>query len=161
MTDVKAEKAGATTETPTEVVRRLLDALAGFDRDALEATLADDVAYTNVSLPTLHGRRAVGSALARFLGGRSVRFEVMMVNIAAEGPVVLTERIDAIDVGRFRLQFWINGRFEVSHGKVTVWRDYFDYYDTTRAALRAVAGAVVPRLRPRFPDPGSPVTKAR
>ena len=75
--------------------------------------------------------------------------------------MVLTERIDAIDIGRFRLQFWINGRFEVHDGKVTVWRDYFDYYDTTRAALRAVAGAVVPSLRPRFPDPGSPVTKPR
>jgi len=59
MTDVKAGRAAATTETPTEVVRRLLDALAGFDRDALEATLADDVAYTNVSLPTLRGRRTV------------------------------------------------------------------------------------------------------
>ena len=110
--------------------------------------------YTNVSLPTLRGRGTVGSALAKFFAGRSVTFEVMMVNIAEEGPVVLTERIDAINIGRFRLQFWINGRFEVTDGKVTVWRDYFDYYDTTRAALRAVAGAVVPSLRPRFPDPG-------
>jgi limonene-1,2-epoxide hydrolase len=158
MTDVKAEQA---TSTPTEVVLRLLDALAGFDQDALEATLADEVAYTNVSLPTLHGRRTVGRALARFFGGLGATFEVRMVNIAQDGPVVLTERIDAITWGRLRLQFWVNGRFEVTDGKVTVWRDYFDYYDTTRAALRAVAGAVVPSLRPRFPDHGSPVTRPR
>lgn len=158
MTDVSA---GTRATTPTEVVMRLLDAMAGFDQEALEATLADDVAYTNVSLPTIHGRRAVGSALAKFFGGLGATFEVMALNVAAEGPVVLTERIDAITLGRLRLQFWVNGRFEVTDGKVTVWRDYFDYYDTTRAAVRALAGAVVPRLRPRFPDAGSPVTRTR
>ena len=138
------------TDTPILVVRRLLDAMSGFDQQALEATLADDVVYTNVSLPTIHGRRAVGRALAKFFEGLGATFEVKVLNIAAEGPVVLTERIDAISVGRLRLQFWVNGRFEVSEGKVTVWRDYFDYYDLTRATARAIVGAVVPSRRPRF-----------
>ena len=160
MTEVRADRTSATS-TPTDVVLQLLDALTGFDQEALETTLADDVAYTNVSLPTIHGRRAVGKALARFLPGLGATFEVMVLNIAAEGPVVLTERIDAINVGRLRLQFWVNGRFEVTDGKVTVWRDYFDYYDTTRAALRGLAGVVVPTLRPRFPDRDAAVTRTR
>jgi limonene-1,2-epoxide hydrolase len=159
MSDI--ETTPSSTSTPTDVVRRLLDALVDFDRQALEATLADDVAYTNVSLPTIHGRRAAGRALATFFDRRGVTFEVMVLNIAAVGPVVLTERIDVINAGRLRLQFWVVGRFEVSDGKVTVWRDYFDYYDTTRAMVRAIVGAVVPSLKPRFPDAGSASTKTR
>jgi limonene-1,2-epoxide hydrolase len=122
MTDT--ETIGTMTSTPIQVVQRLLDALVDFDQHALEATLADDVAYTNVSFPTIHGRRAVGRSLAKFFGG-------------------------------------LGATFEVSEGKVTVWRDYFDYYDLTRATARALAGAVVPSLRPRFPDAGSAVTKTR
>jgi limonene-1,2-epoxide hydrolase len=72
-------------------------------------------------------------------------------NIAQDGNTVLTERTDAIIIGPVRLQFWVCGRFEVHDGKVTLWRDYFDFFDfMVKAPLRAVAAAVFPSARPTF-----------
>ena len=49
--------------------------------------------------------------------------------------------------GRFRMQFWVCGVFEVHDGRITLWRDYFDYLDMLRAAIRGLAAMVVPALR--------------
>jgi limonene-1,2-epoxide hydrolase len=46
------------------------------------------------------------------------------------------------------MQFWVCGVFEVSGGRITLWRDYFDVWDMTKALVRGLAGAVVPALRP-------------
>jgi hypothetical protein len=43
--------------TPTLVVERFLDHLRAGDIDAASELLGVDVEYTNVSLPTLHGRK--------------------------------------------------------------------------------------------------------
>ncbi|ABM13214.1 limonene-1,2-epoxide hydrolase family protein [Mycolicibacterium austroafricanum] len=68
------------------------------------------------------------------------------------GATVLTERTDALVFGKLRLQFWVCGTFELNDaGQVTLWRDYFDYADfLIKAPLRALAGLVVPSLRPTF-----------
>ena len=50
--------------------------------------------------------------------------------------------------GPVRLQFWVCGVFEVRDGRITLWRDYFDMFDFTKALVRGVAGAVIPALRP-------------
>ena len=65
--------------------------------------------------------------------------------------VVLTERTDGISAGRFFCQFWVYGRFEVRGGKITVWRDSFDWGDITVGALRGAVGIVIPRFRRRWP----------
>ena len=77
-------------------------------------------------------------------------FEVKIHRIAAEGNAVLTERTDALIIGPLRLQFWVCGVFEVHAGRVTLWRDYFDMWDFTKATLRGVAATVFPSLRPNF-----------
>jgi limonene-1,2-epoxide hydrolase len=60
---------------------------------------------------------------------------------------VLTERTDALIFGPLRLQFWVCGVFEVHGGRITLWRDYFDLWDITKATLRGVAATVLPSLR--------------
>jgi limonene-1,2-epoxide hydrolase len=45
------------------------------------------------------------------------------------------------------VQFWVCGVFEVHDGRITLWRDYFDFYDFTKAILRGVLGMAVPSLR--------------
>jgi limonene-1,2-epoxide hydrolase len=47
--------------------------------------------------------------------------------------------------------FWVCGSFEVQDGRITVWRDYFDWWDFTRGTLRGVAGIALPKLRPSLP----------
>jgi limonene-1,2-epoxide hydrolase len=77
-------------------------------------------------------------------------FEVKIHRIAADGAAVLTERTDALIVGRLRLQMWVCGTFEVHGGQITLWRDYFDMWDITKGMLRGLAATVVPSLRPSF-----------
>ena len=49
-----------------------------------------------------------------------------------------------------QLTFWVCGVFEVHDGRITLWRDYFDVLDMTKALVRGLIGAVIPALRPRL-----------
>lgn len=127
------------------VVKSLLEALQAQDFETFESLLADDVAYQNVGLPTVHGGRRV-TKLMRGMEGKA-RFEVKFHRNVVEGSTVLNERTDAIVIGPLRLQFWVCGVFEVADGRITLWRDYFDFYDMFKATLRGVVGMVVPSVR--------------
>ncbi|MEO9138734.1 MAG: limonene-1,2-epoxide hydrolase family protein [Jatrophihabitans sp.] len=136
---------------PERVVEVFLAALARPDT-ATAATLLDDrVVWTNVGLPSIRGKRAVLKVLRGMGEGGPVSFEVYLHAIAANGSTVLTERTDVIVLGRLRLQFWVSGRFDVRDGRITLWRDSFDFIDVTRAMLRGLAGVALPFLRPRAP----------
>ncbi len=137
--------------SPTAVVQAFLDRLAADDIAGAARLLHDDVAYTNVSLPTINGRRAVERIARATLGRDGAGFEVYFHAISEEDGVVLTERTDVLLVGPLRAQFWVCGRFEVRDGKITVWRDYFDYMNFTVAFLRGLAGIAIPALRARPP----------
>ncbi|MGV9710741.1 limonene-1,2-epoxide hydrolase family protein [Gordonia sp. NPDC003424] len=141
-----------TSQTPIDIVTTMLDEFARGNIDAAMAEIDDDIVYTNVSLPTVRGKRKVAKIFARFDGGR-YGFNYRMVNVASDGPVVLTERIDEIRIGRVALQFWVWGRFEIAEGRVVLWRDYFDYFDMTKALVRGLAAAVVPTVQRRLPAP--------
>lgn len=138
-------------DAPKDVVLRFITALADGDVDAALYLIADDIVYENVSLPTIRGReRFTRAALAFYRYGLS--FQVVIHRIAGNGSSVLTERTDALILGRFRTQFWVCGVFEVSGGKITLWRDYFDWSNFLLAALRGLLGAIVPSMRTSFPD---------
>ena len=118
--------------------------------------LADDVVYTNVSLPAIRGRaridRLFRPALERGRGGFRVHFHT----VATDGQTVLTERTDALIFGPIEQRLWVYGRFEVIDGKIVLWRDSFDWLDLLIGLIRGVAGALVPALnRPwRGDSPG-------
>jgi limonene-1,2-epoxide hydrolase len=132
----------------TRTVESFLNALQELDYETAEAALDDNLVYENVGLPTIHGRaRAI--KLFRQMDGRAA-FEVKIHRIAADGAAVLTERTDALIFGPLRLQFWVCGVFEVHDGRITLWRDYFDFFDMTKALLRGVAGVAIPSLRASF-----------
>lgn len=127
-------------------VEAFLDALADDDLDTAAAVLAEDVVYQNVGLPTIYGRSATIKVFRRMAG--RMAFDVKIHRIAADGAAVLTERTDVLSFGPLRLQFWVCGVFEVHNGRITLWRDYFDFLDMFKATLRAVAATVFPALRP-------------
>lgn len=146
MTEPSVEQATVEPAHNIRTVESFLVALADGDLDTATDALAEDVVYQNVGLPTVYGRSAT-IGLFRRMAGR-VEFDVKVHRIAADGSAVLTERTDALTLGPLRLQFWVCGVFEVHHGRITLWRDYFDFYDMLKATLRAVAATVLPRLRP-------------
>ena len=139
------EATSASDASSAETVRAFLAALERFDIDAAGALLDPDVVYENVSLPAVHGRAAtlrLLRSMPRALSG----FEARTHRLAATGPVVLTERTDVLVVGRVRVAFWVCGTFEVHDGRITLWRDYFDWAATTGPGLR-VARALGSLLR--------------
>lgn len=144
--------AGADVDEPREaaIVRAFLASLELLDVERALSHVAEDLVYTNVSLPSIRGREGLRRGLTAF-SRVATGFEAHNHRLAADGPVVLTERTDVIEVGRLRLVFWVCGTFEVHHGKITLWRDYFDWVDVTRATLRGLAGVVVPSLRAVVP----------
>ncbi len=133
------------TAQNSNTVETFLQALQNEDFDTAGTMLADDLVYQNVGLPTIRGRNRA-MKLFRQMEGRG-RFEVKIHRIAADGAAVLTERTDALIFGPLRVQFWVCGVFEVHDGRITLWRDYFDFYDIFKATLRGLAGLVVPALR--------------
>jgi limonene-1,2-epoxide hydrolase len=134
------------TTANARTVETFLYALQDEDFARADSALADDIVWQNVGWPTLRGRKRI-MTLFRRGEGRS-GFEVKIHRIAADGNAVLTERTDALIIGQLRLQFWVCGVFEVHGGRITLWRDYFDMWDITKATLRGLAATVFPRLRP-------------
>jgi limonene-1,2-epoxide hydrolase len=132
----------------TRIVEGFLNALQDADYDTAEAALDDNLVYENVGLPTIHGR-ARAMKLFRRMDGRAA-FEVKFHRVAADGAAVLTERTDALIVGPVRLQFWVCGVFEVHNGRITLWRDYFDFFDMFKATVRGLVAVVVPSLKTTF-----------
>jgi limonene-1,2-epoxide hydrolase len=145
MTEPTAE---LTSIENTHTVQTFLNALQDADFDTADAALADDLVYQNVGLPVIHGRTATMKLFRRMQGRAG--FEVKIHRIAANGDAVLTERTDALLLGPLRFQFWVCGVFEVHDGRITLWRDYFDFYDMLKASARALAATVFPSLRPAF-----------
>ena len=137
--------------SPQETVTNFLNAMQEGDVEAVIALAADDIVYSNVSLPTIRGKdrfsRGVRAYYRHHLG-----FAVVVHRIAGNGSSVLTERTDALTLGPFRMQFWVCGVFEVEDGLVTLWRDYFDWRSTTLAMFRGLVGVLVPAWRATFSD---------
>jgi limonene-1,2-epoxide hydrolase len=107
----------------------VLDFLAAWVRgniDELMAFFAPDAVYHNVPVPPVHGAPAIREA---FLGFARLMESIEIVNlhVAAEGPVVFTERIDRFRSRTVSLDLPVAGVFEVDGGKITAHRDYFDY----------------------------------
>jgi len=137
--------------TPTAVVEKFLNSLAEGEIDDAVDLLAPDVEYSNVSLPTVHGRERVRRLAHLTLGRPGAGFEVYNHVISASGNSVLTERTDVIKAGRLRIQFWVCGRFDVENGVIVLWRDRFDWMNYTVATLRGVIGVFVPAVRAKPP----------
>ena len=134
---------------PARTVEGFLDALHRSDLDALAALTDEHIVYDNVGWPTIHGRNRMLDAF-RGMVQRNGCINVKIHRIATEGSAVITERTDAVIFGRFRIQFWVCGVFEVQDGQVTLWRDYFDLFDVLKATARGVLAMAVPSLRQRF-----------
>jgi limonene-1,2-epoxide hydrolase len=137
--------------TDADIVRAFLEALQDNDLDAAMALLAEDAVWINVSLPAVRGRRAI-ERICRWSLDAGGGFRVHFHGIADAGDgVVLTDRADALNLGRFEQRFWVYGRFELRDGKIAVWRDAFDWRDITASLLRGAAGMALPSLNRAWP----------
>ncbi|MDD9370115.1 MAG: limonene-1,2-epoxide hydrolase family protein [Acidimicrobiales bacterium] len=121
---------------PVAVVRAFLAALEDLDVDRALALVSPEIVYQNVPLPPARGLEEFGRQM-RWLPRYCTGFQATLHHIAAEDGVVLTERTDVIERGAYRPAFWVCGTFEVVDGRITVWRDRFDWTTVTWAMLAA------------------------
>lgn len=134
-----------TTTTDAEtIVRDFLAALERLDVDTAAAMVADDVLYENKGLPKVRGRAQFERAMG-LMGRYGKGFEAHLTNLAVDGDTVLTERIDVIEIGRVRAEFWVCGTFVVRDGEIVVWRDYFDFVNVTLGFLKGALRAALDR----------------
>ncbi len=117
-------------ESPIAVVRRFCAAWSeNLGAAELASFFTDDAIYHNIPLAPVTGREAIANTIASVIrpgppGIEGIDFRV--IHIAADGPVVMTERVDAFRVGEKSFELPVMGTFEVSDGKINAWRDYFD-----------------------------------
>ena len=79
----------------------------------------------NIPLDPINGREQIQATIAMFLGmADKVWFDTL--HIVADGPLVMTERIDHLVMGDKDIGLPVMGTFEVRDGKIAAWRDYFD-----------------------------------
>src|SRR5215470_17429429 len=103
--------------TDADIVQRFLLALQDRDLDAAMALLHEDAVWINVSLPTVRGRKRI-DRFCRMTMNAGGGFRVHFYAVADDGAgVVLTDRCDALSLGRFEQRFWVYGRFEVRDGR--------------------------------------------
>jgi limonene-1,2-epoxide hydrolase len=112
------------------VVRRFCAAWSDdISADDLAAFFTENAVYHNVPLDPVTGREAIAENIATFIrpgapGIEDIEFRV--INIAANGPVVMTERVDVFTLPGGTFELPVMGIFEVSGNKINAWRDYFD-----------------------------------
>ena len=117
-------------ESPIEVVRRFCAAWSdNIGTAELAAFFTDDAVYHNIPLTPVTGREDIANTISSFIrpgppGIEGIDFRV--INIAANGPVVMTERVDVFTLPGKSFELPVMGTFEVSGGKISAWRDYFD-----------------------------------
>jgi limonene-1,2-epoxide hydrolase len=126
---------------PEATVIAFLGALERLDLDAALALAAEDITYQNVPLRPARGIAATGKQL-RSMFRHCTGFEARISNLAADGPIVLTERVDVLSIRGVTAEFWVCGTFEVREGRIVLWRDYFDWATFVLASVRGVGAAL-------------------
>src|SRR5438105_2976413 len=127
---------GSQMESPIEVVRRFCAAWGSNMATAdLAAFFTDDAVYHNIPFAPVIGRDAIGKNIGSFIRpGKAAApgivpvesIDFRIINIAANGPVVMTERVDVFTLPDKSFELPVMGTFEVRDGKIKAWRDYFD-----------------------------------
>ncbi len=115
------------------------------DPDALRPLLAEHAVYQNVGMPAVVGVDAIAENMAAQFSMFPDAYAFEIVNIAADGPVVLTERLDYIQTPNGdKPAVPVMGTFAVDGNKITRWTDYFDINLTVKLLQGEDITALVP-----------------
>ena len=133
---VKIDRRRSQMESPIELVRRFCAAWSNNRPTAeLAAFFATDAVYHNIPFAPVIGRDAIEKNLVSFIRpGKAAApgvvpvesIDFRIINIAANGPVVMTERVDVFKLPNKSFELPVMGTFEVRDGRIKAWRDYFD-----------------------------------
>jgi limonene-1,2-epoxide hydrolase len=114
---------------PIEAVRAFVDAFiaawAKGNAESLASFFSEDAVYHNMPMEPVRGKDQIVATLTDYMAmGGSVGVDLR--HIVADGPIVMTERIDHLSAPNATVSLPVMGIFEVRGGTITAWRDYFD-----------------------------------
>lgn len=130
---------------PIQIVDTFCRLMEQRDVSALRPYLADDAVYQNVGMPATVGAEAIAENLGQQFAVFPDSYAYEMINIAAAGDCVLTERLDMIKTPAGEVVgVPVMGTFVVRHGKIARWTDYWD----TSLPMKMMTGEDVSGLVP-------------
>ena len=108
-----------------KLVTDFCEAWSKLNVDQLLGYLSEDCFYHNIPMEPLVGHAAIRSFAEPFLkDAQSAVFEIKHTTSA--GNVVMNERVDTFVIGPKTISLPVAGIFEITAGKISAWRDYFD-----------------------------------
>jgi limonene-1,2-epoxide hydrolase len=112
-------------QTPIDVVMAFTAAVGRKDYDSAVKLVSDTCEYDNVPMMKVHGPKGVRAVLEPFFAP-TIENEFIFLRVAADGPLLFTERLDRHLLADGWVELPVTGVWEVHDGKITLWRDYFD-----------------------------------
>ena len=109
---------------PKAIVESFCEAWTRLDFDGVIDHLHADICYHNIPLEPIHGLGSVRDYLRS--AWRFSACEWRLVQCVAEGPIVMTERVDDFIINGHSVTLPVMGIFEISDNRILHWRDYFD-----------------------------------
>lgn len=128
----------AQSKSNETIIREFISAWSHLDPSELAGYFSEAGVYHNMPSESVVGR----SNIERFITGfirpwESTEWE--LITLLADGYVVVVERLDKTIVAGSPVNLPCFGYFELSDGKITLWRDYFDLTTYTTALAEALA----------------------
>lgn len=132
--------------SPADVVRQFCALMEQRDAEALRPLLAEGAVYQNVGMPAFAGPDAIVENMAAQFAMFPDAYAFEIVNLASEGSVVLTERLDYIQApDGSKPAIPVMGTFVVDDdARITRWTDYFDLNLTMKLLQGEDISALVP-----------------
>jgi len=115
-----------------QIIRNFIGAWSRLDVEELLDYFTEDGTYYNMPLEPVSGRDNVRQLITGFLSSWTAT-EWEILNLLADGDVVIAERVDKTKAGDKAVDLPCTGVFEMRDGKIAVWRDYFDMGTYARA----------------------------
>jgi limonene-1,2-epoxide hydrolase len=110
-----------------QIVHDFCDAMIKRDAAQLSPFLTEDAVYQNTGQPAVIGRVAILENLAGQFAMFPDSYEYRVINLASDGDVALTERLDMIRTPTGDLVgVPVMGTFVLHDGKIRRWTDYWD-----------------------------------
>ena len=116
------------TATTERLARRICDGWTSFTADDYSEIFAEDCNYQNMPMPEVNvGPEAIRTVLGLMGDGYEVKLRID--NLVASPNMVMVERTESFTrrAGSGSFELPVVGVFEATAGKITGWRDYFQF----------------------------------
>jgi limonene-1,2-epoxide hydrolase len=132
MRSPRALPPGMPMTSNAQIIRDFIGAWSTLDADRIVSFFAEDGVYHNMPTAPVAGHERLRAFIAGFIKDwTATQWDIL--TLIESGDIVIAERVDRTTVRGRNVDLPCCGVFEMSDGKIRVWRDYFDLGAYTKA----------------------------